>query len=153
MPPLCRHLCGDFPYRVVVAVGGGIVEERDVALHPRGIRPEDVGGEVIVPGIETELDDIARRKIVAPAEPRTDLGRDAGVAIDCHVKIAIVVCDPHDGAFARRLHVVGIFLDEVFDRDGIVPGFVVQPAIDPGSGAWDPEGAQLLSCLFGHVRL
>ena len=108
---------------------------------------------MVVSRIETEGDDIALRKVVAAAKARADLRRVSRIAMSRDVEIPIVVRDLDDGAFGRRLQVVGLFLHEVFDRLRVVPHLVVQPSVDPRRGAADPERMQFLARLLGNHRL
>ncbi len=108
---------------------------------------------MIVPGVETEGDDVTLRKVVPTAQAGADLRPATRVAMRREVQIAIVVRDLDDSALGRRPHVVGIFLYEVLDRLRVAPDFVVQPSVDPWRGAADPKGVQLLSDLLGNHRL
>ena len=108
---------------------------------------------MVMAGIESEQNLVARRKVVAPAEARGDLRRFPHVGVDRHVEVAFVVSHPHYRALGRRRHVVGFILNQIVDGVGGCPDLLVQAAVDLRRAPGDPERAQLLARLLWHRGL
>ena len=129
-PALRGHRGSHFPHAFVIAVRVGVVVEGEVRLHARRVGLEHVAGLVVVARIEPDADAVARRRLVAAAETADDPVRRPIVAANHHVDEAIVIGELEPRPFGHRIAVVGIPLDEAFNRLRLAPGLVVGQPVD-----------------------
>ncbi|HUP38697.1 MAG TPA: hypothetical protein VM115_01145 [Vicinamibacterales bacterium] len=108
---------------------------------------------MIVARIEVDHDPIAPRKAVAPPKAGADRRCVAREATDRYVNESIVVRDLHARALSRRLHVVGLDLDEIADALGLAPHLVVEAAVNARRCSDDPQCADFLAGLLRNIRL
>ena len=93
---------------------------------------------MVVIAVEVNVKHVALRIVVAAAEPTRNLGGLPVVQPRPHVNRGIVVGDHHRRRFGGRAAFPGIGLDEATDALGVVPGGVVEPAVEH-RWALDPD--------------
>ena len=152
-PASRRDAGGHVPHGVVVRALARVVVPRVVGLHAGRVDVEHICRAVVVPWIEADADDVARRKAVAPAERGHDLRGITREALHGEIQVAVVERNLHDRPLGGRLHAVGLVLHEIVDERGARPHLVVDPSIEPRHDAVDAERSQLLADLLRDVRL
>ena len=125
---VAAHL--DVPHRVPAVVARAVVEVVPVPLHANRVDRELVGRSVIEIGIDDHLHPVGGRGLIAPREDADDAVGFAVEGADGDVERIVVERDPRFGAVAGRLALGGLALDEGPDDGGLLPGALVQAAVD-----------------------
>jgi hypothetical protein len=141
-PHLCRPAVGGNLCRgVVEEVGGEILVAAAVVVDRVGLVAAGVDAQLdrraaVVPGVEEDGDVVVGADdLVALDEGRADLPGLGIESVDTDVEVVLVVGQV-DHRLRRRLGVVGrIGLEEGVEDGRLLPGGVVEPAVDGDPGA------------------
>ena len=128
---------------IVFVVAGMVVVEADAG---RG-DAEHVGGAPIQVGVELDLEVLGLRAIVAAAHRRLN-GDTRTAAHSCpDPERAVVEQEAHLHRIGRRRSLDRLGLQELRNRRGLLPRFLVQPAVEPNRSPRDACGARLLAAV------
>jgi hypothetical protein len=113
----------------------GVVEiavpaHRGVAPRAGRAQPKDKTGQVIVVGVEVQLEDVALDGLVAPRELRLDLVRFAVEEPHPDIQRVIVDQDAGLGALGYRSALLRVELPEIAERESRLPGRIIQTTVD-----------------------
>ena len=159
-PALVRDRGGDVPHGVPRTVPAAVTPaspenarsaaQNLVALHPRGVGGEAIGGAVIVVAVHGHREEV---RIGHPCIPAGEPGGDRRRVQQprAHVERVVVVQESDLGSLADREALVRVHLGELRHRRGVVPRHLLQPAVDPDAGGRS-EGARLGGFRVGHHR-
>ncbi len=119
------------PVEVGVVVPVAVVDGHGVALDPGGVDAEAEGGAVVVEAVDGHLDPVAL-DVVPTGHTPLDPVRLGVAGLDGDVQVRVVVEDLELRRLARGLSLVRLTLDEVAFPGNLVPGGIVDPAVDLG---------------------
>ena len=121
----------DVPHRVPRFVAAAAQAVR-VEPRPGRIHLEEQPADVVVIGVEDDLDVVGARVGVAADEARAHAGRARIVEHPrAHVERRLVVREPHLGALGRGLALLGLILPETGRRGGGSPDGLVETTVEP----------------------
>ena len=116
-----------------------VVTDKFITAYAAGGGGERKAGAFVVETVEIDLNPVAG-KIIAAAEPRLDLVRVGIEGAPSDVEVAIVVEDLKGGFLAHRVDVAGLALVEAGTPFHLLPGRVVERAVDGGGITLDAGG-------------
>ncbi len=151
-PPAVVAAHRRFPHRVPRVVLIDVVVDDGVFLHAgRGHAKLDAGQMVVV-GVEEDREPVGIGDDVAAGQPADDARRIAVVQPGGDIDRVVVIGQPQFRLLARRLSLVRQPLDEAGDHARLLPGEVVEPAVDADGArrAAGVEGRTILGGEYGH---